>query len=78
MICLPREVVDYIYSFNDTIKINYKICLRELIETVRQKNYYNIVLMHLKFLKDGPIHRLSRILKPNVRFYIYINKFRSY
>ena len=78
MICLPREVVDYIHLFNDITKINYKICLIELLEKIKQKNNYKNVLKHISFLKNGPIHSLPRILKPNVKFYIFINKLRAF
>jgi len=78
MICLPQEVVNYIHSFNETTKINYKICLIELLETIKQKNNYKNVLKHIYFLKNGPIHSLPRILKPNVKFYIFINKLRAF
>lgn len=78
MISLPWEVIDYIYSFNDMTKINYNICLSELLETIKQKKNYKKVLKHMVFLKNGPIYRIPSILKPNVKFYLFIHKFRSF
>lgn len=67
---LPKDIISYIYEFDNTYKLIYNNCVKEL----QQKVYFIKINQQIKYLKYKPNYILPKYFIKSVNFYKILNK----
>ena len=66
---LPKDIISYIYEFDNTYKLKYKNCITEL----QQKIYFIKINQQIKHLKYKPNYILPKYFIKSINFYKILN-----
>ena len=67
---LPEDIISHIYEFDNTYKLIYNNCVKEL----QQKVYFIKLNQQIKYLKYKPNYILPKYFIKSVNFYKILNK----
>ena len=68
---LPLEIIDYIYSYDNTYYLEYKKCITELKQKEKKRDI-NFVIM---VLSNGPNYIKPIYFKRGINVYPFLNIF---